>query len=80
MTFDPYRILDIPREANADEIKSAFRDLARKYHPDVNRGREAEDYFKLVDYAYKVLSDPDKRALYDEHGDLALRLGSAVHR
>lgn len=75
MAFDPYRILDVPRDAGPDEIRTAFRELARRYHPDLNPGREAEEFFKLVDYAYSVLSDPDRRALYDAHGDLALRLG-----
>ncbi len=66
---DPYEVLGVPRDASADEIKSAYRRLARKYHPDVNPGdHESEEKFKEVGSAYSVLSDADKRAKFDRFG------------
>jgi molecular chaperone DnaJ len=66
---DPYEVLGVPRDASADEIKSAYRRLARRYHPDVNPGdAEAEEKFKEIGNAYSVLSDPDKRARFDQFG------------
>ena len=66
---DYYKILNVPREASADEIKKAFRKLARKHHPDVNPGdKKAEMKFKEINEAYEVLSDPDKRRKYDTLG------------
>jgi curved DNA-binding protein len=66
---DYYTILGISKTANAEEIKQAFRRLARKYHPDVNPGnKQAEASFKEVNEAYEVLSDPDKRKKYDQFG------------
>jgi len=66
---DPYEVLGVPRDASADEIKSAYRRLARKYHPDVNPGdHAAEEKFKEIGSAYAVLSDPDKRARFDRFG------------
>lgn len=64
-----YKILGLPKNASAKEIKAAFRKLARKYHPDVNPGnKEAEARFKEVSEANEVLSDPQKRKRYDELG------------
>jgi DnaJ-class molecular chaperone len=66
---DYYKILGIARGASADDIKKAFRKLARKYHPDVNPGNKlAEEKFKEINEAYEVLSDPEKRQKYDTLG------------
>lgn len=66
---DYYKTLGVDRNAAEKEIKSAYRKLARKYHPDVNPGdRSAEDMFKEVSEAYEVLSDKEKRAKYDQFG------------
>jgi curved DNA-binding protein len=65
---DYYKILGIDRKAGQDEIKRAYRKLARKYHPDVNKDPAAEDKFKEMGEAYEVLKDPEKRAAYDRLG------------
>ena len=66
---DYYEVLGINKNAGADEIKKAYRNLAKKYHPDVNPGdKEAERKFKEIGEAYEVLSDPDKKARYDQYG------------
>ena len=68
---DYYKILGVPRGASDEEIKKAYRKLARKYHPDLNPGdKTAEARFKEIQEAYAVLSDPKKRAQYDQFGDL----------
>ena len=64
-----YETLEINENAAADEIKKAYRKLARKYHPDVNKDPSAEDKFKEINAAYEVLSNPEKKQQYDQHGD-----------
>lgn len=67
---DYYKILGVERNANKDQIKRAYRELAKKIHPDRNPGnKKAEEQFKEVNEAYQVLSDPEKRARYDQLGE-----------
>src|SRR5215203_5176316 len=68
---DYYQVLGIPRTASADDIKKAYRRLARQYHPDLHAGgkkTEMEKKFKELNEAHEVLSDPDKRKKYDQYG------------
>ncbi len=69
---DYYKILGISKEASQEEIKKAFRQLARKYHPDVNQGnKEAEEKFKEINEAFQILSNPKKKEQYDQYGSSA---------
>jgi len=71
--IDYYELLEVSRDASFEEIKKAYRKLALKYHPDRNPGdKEAEEKFKLINEAYQVLSDEEKRALYDRYGKSGL--------
>jgi len=73
---DLYAILGVPKTASTDEIRRAYRRLAKKYHPDMNPGdKQAEEKFKEITAAHEVLSDGKKRKLYDEFGPDALRTG-----
>jgi len=73
---DLYEVLGVPRTASAEDIRKAYRKLARRCHPDVNPGdKAAEERFKEISVANDVLSDPDKRKLYDEFGPEALQAG-----
>lgn len=64
-----YETLEISENASSDEIKKAYRKLARKYHPDINKDLKAEEKFKEINAAYEVLSDENKKAQYDRFGD-----------
>jgi len=66
---DFYAVLGVPRNATQDQIKKAYRDLARKHHPDMNQGdKESEEKFKEIQHAYETLSDPEKKKSYDMFG------------
>jgi len=69
MSKSLYDTLGVSQGASADEIKKAYRRLARKYHPDINKEQDAEDKFKEINAAYEILSDTNKKAQYDQHGD-----------
>jgi molecular chaperone DnaJ len=77
MARDYYEILDIPRTASKEEIKRAYRRLARQYHPDVNKESGAEERFKEVNRAYEVLSEPEIRSRYDQFGEAGVSPGAA---
>lgn len=65
---DYYEVLGVTKDADAEQIKKAYRQLAKKYHPDINKEADAEEKFKEVNEAYEVLSDPEKKSRYDQFG------------
>lgn len=68
MKKDYYEILGIKKGSSAEEVKKAYRKMSKKYHPDLNKSEDAEERFKEVNEAHEVLSDSEKRKLYDQHG------------
>jgi molecular chaperone DnaJ len=74
---DYYEVLGVPRDVSVDDLKKAYRRLARKYHPDVNKEASAEGQFKEINEAYEVLSDPEKRSRYDRFGHSGVQGGNA---
>jgi molecular chaperone DnaJ len=78
MARDYYEILGVSRDADKEEIKRAYRRLARKYHPDVNKESGAEERFKEINRAYEVLSEPETRARYDRFGEAGVAGGVGV--
>ncbi|QEU46714.1 molecular chaperone DnaJ [Schleiferilactobacillus harbinensis] len=69
---DYYEVLGVSRDASDDDIKHAYRELSKKWHPDVNKAPDAEQKFKEINEAYEVLSDPQKRAQYDQYGQAGM--------
>ncbi len=77
MSKDYYEILGVSRDASIDEIKKAYKKLAKKYHPDLNKSPDAAEKFKEINEAASVLTDPEKRRQYDQFGEAAFKQGGA---
>ncbi len=80
MARDLYSVLGVAKDADEDAIKKAFRKLAVQFHPDKNPGKASEAKFKEINQAYEVLSDKDKRTLYDEFGEQSMQQGFDAER
>ena len=78
MAGDYYEILGVSRDASKEDVKRAYRRLARKYHPDVNKEPGAEERFKEINRAYEVLSEPETRARYDRFGEAGVASGAGA--
>lgn len=78
MARDYYEMLGVPRDTDSEGLKRAYRRLARKYHPDVNKEAGAEERFKEINRAYEVLSDPETRARYDRFGEAGVASGAGA--
>jgi len=76
MARDYYEILGVGRDADKEEIKRAYRRLARKYHPDVNKEPGSEETFKEINRAYEVLSETEMKARYDRFGEAGVNSGA----
>src|ERR1041384_7857927 len=73
---DPYSLLGVSKTASSEEIKKAYRKLAKKLHPDMNPGdKKAEERFKEVSSAFEIIGDPKKRSLWDEFGEISTKQG-----
>ncbi|MEM6931838.1 MAG: DnaJ domain-containing protein, partial [Myxococcota bacterium] len=77
---DPYQVLGVDRKADADTIRKAYRKLAREWHPDVNHAPGAAERFKEINAANDVLSDPERRRLFDQFGEASTRPGFDAQR
>ena len=77
---DPYAVLGVARDADADTIRKAYRKLAREYHPDVNQAAGAEERFKEISQAYDILGDEEKRRMFDRYGEDSTRAGFDPNR
>ena len=75
MGKDYYGVLGVAKDASEEEIKKAYRKMALRFHPDKNKESDAEEKFKEIGEAYEVLSDKDKREVYDRYGEEGLRRG-----
>ena len=80
MGKDYYAVLGVDRKASKDDIKKAYRELAKKYHPDLNpqNKKEAEEKFKEISEAYEVLMDDQKRARFDQYGEEGVKFQGGI--
>src|SRR5687768_5869869 len=78
MARDYYEVLGVARDADAKEVTKAYRKLAKKYHPDVNKAADAKAKFAEVQGAYEALSDPEKRKRYDQFGHAGMHAGAGA--